>query len=47
MDTDHCGELKGQTSINELLDEPVGADPIQLVLPIHIQLPTGEIRRLA
>jgi hypothetical protein len=36
----------GQTSINDLLDEPVGAAPIQLVIPIHVQLPTGQIRRL-
>lgn len=47
MDTDHRGELKGQTSINELIDEPVGAAPIQLVLPIHLQLSTGEIRRVS
>lgn len=47
MDTDHRGELKGQTSINELLDEPVGTAPIQLVLPIHVQLPTGQILRLS
>jgi hypothetical protein len=31
-------ELDGQTSINELLDEPVGATPVQLALPIHFQL---------
>ena len=47
METDDAGQVKGQTSINELLDDPVGADPIQLVLPIHVQLPSGTIRRLA
>ncbi|HEX9087781.1 MAG TPA: hypothetical protein VF867_09670 [Arthrobacter sp.] len=31
-------ELEGQTSINELLDEPVGVSPVQLSLPIHFQL---------
>lgn len=31
-------ELEGQTSINELLDEPLGTLPIQLTLPIHFQL---------
>ena len=31
-------ELDGQTSINELLDEPVGTTPVQLALPIHFQL---------
>lgn len=46
MDTDR-DQLEGQTSINELLDDPVGAEPIQLVLPIHLQLPTGEIRRVS
>lgn len=46
MDTDHPGELEGQSSINELLQEPVGDSPIQLVLPIHVQLPSGKIRRL-
>jgi len=34
MDTSHPPELEGQTSINELLDEPVGADPVQLALPL-------------
>lgn len=47
MDTDQAGQLKGQTSINDLLDEPVGAEPIQMPLPIHVQLPSGTIRRLA
>lgn len=30
-------ELEGQTSINELLDEPVGTLPVQLPLPIDFQ----------
>lgn len=47
MGTNDAGQLEGQTSINELLDEPVGAEPIQLVLPIHVQLPSGEIRRVS
>ena len=38
MDTNPIAELEGQTSINELLDEPVGASPVQLALPIHFQL---------
>ncbi|WP_186329081.1 hypothetical protein [Arthrobacter sp. U41] len=38
MDTNPVAELEGQTSINELLDEPVGASPVQLALPIHFQL---------
>lgn len=45
MDTG-AGQLEGQTSINDLLDEPVGTEPFQMVLPIHIQLPTGQIRRV-
>ena len=35
MDVQPAGELEGQTSINELLDEPVGTLPLQLLLPIH------------
>ena len=38
MDANPPVELDGQTSINELLDEPVGAAPVQLALPIHFQL---------
>ncbi len=38
MDTAPAPELDGQTSINELLDEPVGTAPVQLALPIHFQL---------
>ncbi|QHK18516.1 hypothetical protein GU243_00505 [Pseudarthrobacter psychrotolerans] len=46
MDRSIGGELEGQTSINEWLDEPVGVAFIQLVLPLHIPLPEGKIRRL-
>ncbi|GAC1373180.1 MAG: hypothetical protein NVSMB43_10550 [Pseudarthrobacter sp.] len=45
--TKQTAELEGQTSINELLEEPIGATHIQLVLPIHVQLPTGEFRRVS
>lgn len=38
MDAKLTVELEGQTSINELLEEPVGATPVQLALPIHFQL---------
>ncbi|HET8878178.1 MAG TPA: hypothetical protein VFN00_01900 [Arthrobacter sp.] len=34
MDIPTPPELEGQTSINELLDEPVGVDPVQLALPL-------------
>ena len=44
MDTNPTGQLEGQTSINELLDEPVGASPVQLTLPIHFQL-AAAVRR--
>jgi hypothetical protein len=47
MDRDQAGELEGQTSINELLEEPVGSTYLQLVLPIHLQLGSGEFRRLS
>jgi hypothetical protein len=47
MDRDQTGELQGQTSIFELLDEPAGTAPIQLVLPIYVQLRPGEFRRLS
>jgi hypothetical protein len=39
METALPPELEGQTSINELLDEPIGTAPIQLALPIPF-LPT-------
>jgi hypothetical protein len=32
-------------SINELLEEPIGAAPIQLALPIVIQVKPGRLRR--
>lgn len=47
MDRDRSGELKGQTSINDLLDEPVGAAPVQLALPIVVQVRPGQFRRLS
>ena len=47
MERDATGELKGQTSINELLDEPVGATPVQLALPILVQLKPGHFRRVS
>jgi hypothetical protein len=46
-DRDRSGELKGQTSINDLLDEPVGAAPVQLALPIVVQVKPGQFRRLS
>jgi hypothetical protein len=47
MERDKSGELEGQTSINELLDEPIGAASIQLALPILVQIRPGEFRRLS
>jgi hypothetical protein len=47
MERDQAGELEGQTSINELLEEPVGAAHLQMVLPIYVQLGSGEFRRLS
>jgi len=38
MDSNLIVELEGQTSINDLLEEPVGSSPVQLALPIHFQL---------
>jgi hypothetical protein len=35
MDANLPAVLEGQTSINELLDEPVGTLPVQLQLPFH------------
>ena len=46
MDKEQTGELEGQTSINELLDEPVGLTHIQMALPLHIQFPAGKFVRL-
>jgi hypothetical protein len=45
MGTDHPGELEGQISINELLDEPIGTEPIQLALPIPFHAPEALVRR--
>jgi hypothetical protein len=45
MGTKRNRELEGQSSINELLDEPIGDEPIQLPLPFHLQVRPGEFRR--
>lgn len=47
MERDKPGELEGQTSVNELLDDPIGATPIQMALPILVQVRPGEFRRLS
>ena len=47
MERDKPGELEGQTSVNDLLDDPIGAAPIQLALPILVQIRPGEFRHLA
>ncbi len=47
VDRDQDRELDGQTSINELLDVPIGAAHIQLVLPFHVQLKPGVFRRVS
>jgi hypothetical protein len=47
MGKNQHSELEGQTSINELLDKPIGDTHIQLVLPIHVQLRPGEFRRVS
>lgn len=44
METVPLPELEGQTSINELLDEPIGTAPIQLALPIHFLHPAVDPR---
>ncbi len=36
VDREQAPQPEGQTSINDMLDEPVGAAPIQMVLPIHL-----------
>lgn len=46
MDRDGSGELEGQTSINELLDESVGVVPVQLALPVLVQVKPGHFRRV-
>lgn len=45
MGTKRNGELEGQSSINDLLDEPIGDKPIQLPLPFILQIRPGEFRR--
>ena len=45
MGSKRIGELEGQSSINELLDQPIGDKPIQLPLPFHLQVRPGEFRR--
>ncbi|GAA3699389.1 hypothetical protein GCM10023081_40320 [Arthrobacter ginkgonis] len=47
METEEARELEGQTSINELLDDPVGLTHIQMVLPIYVKLGPGDFRRLS
>lgn len=47
MDRGQTCELEGQTSINELLDDPVGTTHIQMVLPIYLELRPGEFRHLS
>lgn len=45
MGSKRNGELEGQSSINELLDQPIGDKPIQLPLPIHLEVRPGDFRR--
>ncbi|MFC9773604.1 MULTISPECIES: hypothetical protein [unclassified Pseudarthrobacter] len=45
MGSKRNGELEGQSSINELLDQPIGDKPTQLPLPFHLQVRPGEFRR--
>ncbi|WP_345147763.1 hypothetical protein [Arthrobacter ginkgonis] len=47
MEMDGARELEGQTSINELLDDPVGLTYIQMVLPIYVKFGSGDFRRLS
>lgn len=47
MERNTSGELEGQISINELLNEPVGDAPVQMVLPILVQIQPGQFRRLS
>ena len=47
MEKSRIVELEGQTSINDLLDEPVGTIHIQMALPIYVQHRPGCIRRLS
>lgn len=45
MATERNSELEGQSSINELLDQPIGDKPMQLPLPFLVQVRPGEFRR--
>lgn len=45
MGTERNSELEGQSSINELLDQPIGDKPMQLPLPFLVQVGPGEFRR--
>ncbi|EMY33297.1 hypothetical protein D477_015561 [Arthrobacter crystallopoietes BAB-32] len=47
VEREQTRELEGQTSINELLDDPVGVAHIQLALPIYVQLKPGDFRLLS
>lgn len=47
MGKNQYSELEGQTSINELLEDPIGDTHIQLALPFHVQLRPGEFRRVS
>lgn len=47
MEREKSGELEGQTSVNDLLDEPIGATPIQMALPILVQMRPGDFRHLS
>ena len=47
MERTKSGELEGQTSVNELLDEPIGDSHVQLALPILVQVKAGQFRRLS
>lgn len=47
MERNKSEELEGQTSINELLDQPIGDSPAQLALPILVQIRPGQFRRLS
>lgn len=45
MSNGRNSELEGQSSINELLDQPIGDKPMQLPLPFLVQVRPGEFRR--
>lgn len=44
MGIQHPAELEGQLSINELLEQPIGTEPIQLALPLHFHVPQAPER---